>query len=240
MAASGAIIHGNQGGVATLLGAIVVAGPFLQLQLPGTTMPPVTYTHWQDILEKHVPEWFPFDMTEAAARFFVTPIILAGVTTTTAVLELGQHELTFSAEVPVTGNVAQGCINYLIKGPQGSLPVKVIKTKDLFTPANQGSLLVQMAAVRDQTVALPNNQASDATPSIPRNRLIYPVKSDIFGVLTNGQEWGLYKYEQGGDSVSYEVYGLSISQEHEVFLAHLDKLLAALVGILRYQAGAVE
>ena len=40
---------------------------------------------------------------------------------------------------------------------------------------------------------------------------------DIFGVLTNGQEWGLYKYEQGGDSVSYEVYGLSISQEHEVF-----------------------
>ncbi len=52
-----------QGGVATLLGAIVDAGPFLQLQLPGTTMPPVTYTHWQDILEKHVPEWFPFDMT---------------------------------------------------------------------------------------------------------------------------------------------------------------------------------
>ncbi len=63
---------------------------------------------------------------------------------------------------------------------------------------------------------------------------------DIFGVLTNGQEWGLYKYDQGGDSVSYEVYGLSISQEHEVFLAHLDKLLAALVGILRYQAGVVE
>ncbi len=57
-------------------------------------------------------------MQEAAARFFVTPIILAGVTTTTAVLELGQHELTFSAEVPVTGNVAQGCIDYLIKGPQ--------------------------------------------------------------------------------------------------------------------------
>ena len=62
---------------------------------------------------------------------------------------------------------------------------------------------------------------------------------DTFGVLTNGQEWGLYRFEEETNSVRYEVYELSVLEEWEVFLAHLEKLLAALVGILRYQAGAM-
>ena len=59
-------------------------------------------------------------------------------------------------------------------------------------------------------------------------------------MLTNGQEWRLFRYEHRGDTVGCEVYELRVLQGWEVFPARLEKLLAALVGILRYQAGVME
>ena len=57
-------------------------------------------------------------MQEAAARFFANPTMLAAILITTAVLELQEQQLTLNVEVQVIGNVAQGRIDYLIKGPQ--------------------------------------------------------------------------------------------------------------------------
>ena len=56
-------------------------------------------------------------MQEAAARFFITPIIMVATSTTIAALGLEQQKLTFSLDALVTGNAAMGEIDYLIECP---------------------------------------------------------------------------------------------------------------------------
>ena len=60
---------------------------------------------------------------------------------------------------------------------------------------------------------------------------------DIFGILTNGQQWAIYRYEHGNPVVSYEFHELCISmkEERESFAGQVEKLLSALVGIMAYQ-----
>ena len=78
------------------------------------------------------------------------------------------------------------------------------------------------------------------TTSLRSKHFAGAVMQDTFGVLSNGQQWALYTYQQGGSSVFFEHYELSMTGGKKVFIPQLSKLMSALVGIVKFQSSVMQ
>ena len=63
---------------------------------------------------------------------------------------------------------------------------------------------------------------------------------DIFGVLSNGQEWQIFRYTPGSSIVEYEQYELGgfPGEEPEIYDAQFETLMSALLGVVMHQLDA--
>ena len=59
---------------------------------------------------------------------------------------------------------------------------------------------------------------------------------DVFGVLTNGKDWQIYRFQPGSSDVIYECHQLStfMGIDSESYAGQIEEILSAIVGIMTY------
>ena len=65
----------------------------------------------------------------------------------------------------------------------------------------------------------------------------YAPLQDVFGILSNGDEWAFFRFQHGSPNVHYETHQLRVKlgQKPDRLADQVEQLLSAVVGIMFHQ-----